>query len=66
MFAVLSFVIVSLCGISQALRLPVASRSVESHRPGVRIVQSTLPENVDNARDIVVSFYQCPTICVCT
>lgn len=54
MFAVLSLVIVSLCGISQALRLPVARSTVEKHH-GVRILQSKLPENVDNARDVVVS-----------
>ena len=67
MNTLLPFLLVSLCGITNALHLPVVARAappVKRHmmtggQPAVHMQQVQIPftQNVENARDVVVSRY---------
>ena len=53
MNAFLTFVFISLCGITNALHLPVVAR--HRHSGAIRMQQVHIDQNVENARDVVVS-----------
>jgi hypothetical protein len=54
MNAFLSFAIISLCGITNGLHLPVVARR-PSNSGAMCIQKLHIDENLDNARDVVVS-----------
>ncbi len=64
MNTLLSLLLVSLCGMSHALHLPVVARSpvprqmMKGKQP-VQMMQMHLTENVENAHDVVVSTLAC-------
>ncbi|KIP10061.1 hypothetical protein PHLGIDRAFT_125889 [Phlebiopsis gigantea 11061_1 CR5-6] len=51
MNAFLTFVLISLCGITNALHLPVVAR--HKHNGAIRMQQVHVDQNVENARDVV-------------
>lgn len=54
MNAFLALVVISLCGIANALYFPVTARRSQGGG-NIRLQKLHIDENVDNARDIVVS-----------
>ena len=63
---ILSFILISLCGVAHAVYLPVVSRPLARRqmmaggKPAAHMQQVAFTQNVENARDIVVrAFLSC-------